>query len=161
METNRESLGSQSRTAEKIAEFVAPGEINPSTDVSVAGVTVGEDGVLFVPNIEPTFGSTRVDVAESKTTKTVESFVAPEEINPSTDVSVAGVTVGEDGVLFMPNIEPTFGSTRVNVAQSETTKTVESFVAPEEINPSTDVSAAGVTVGEDGVLFVPKIEPTT
>ena len=54
METNRESLGSQSRTAEKIAEFVAPEEIDPSTNVSVAGVTMGEDGVLFVPKIEPT-----------------------------------------------------------------------------------------------------------
>ena len=107
METNRESLGSQSRTAEKIAEFVAPEEIDPSTNVRVAGVTVGEDGVLFMPNIEPTFGSTRVDVAQSETTKTVESFVAPEEIDPSTNVSVAGVTMGEDGVLFVPKIEPT------------------------------------------------------
>ncbi|MDJ0676190.1 MAG: hypothetical protein QNJ36_12530 [Calothrix sp. MO_167.B42] len=160
METNVKTFTSPGMTDE-VLDFVSPSDNEPSTEASEEFVTVGENGVLVVPNIEPPAGADTVGAVGSEATEEVVDFVAPSDNEPSTEVSEEVVTVGEDGTLVVPNIEPPAGADTVGAVGSETTEEVIEFVTPSDTEPSTEVSEEVVTVGEDGGLVVPNIEPPT
>jgi hypothetical protein len=105
METNVKILTSPRMTGQGV-DFVAPSETQPPTEVGQEIVTVGEGGTLIVPNIEPPAGAATVGAVLNEAQGEVVNFVAPSDTQPSTEVGQEIVTVGEDGILVVPNIEP-------------------------------------------------------
>lgn len=105
METNVKTFTSPLMT-EEVVDFVPPSGSEPSTEMGEEVVTIGEDGTLVVPNIKPPTGADTVSAVGIGAQEEMVDFVPPSDGEPSTELGEEVVTVGENGTLVVPNIEP-------------------------------------------------------